>query len=58
WQEVNGEWYYLDHTGVMQTGWIHDDGKDYLMYSNGMMAHDCDYIRYNFNEHGVSTKLS
>ncbi|WP_297429767.1 GH25 family lysozyme [Clostridium sp.] len=58
WQEINNEWYYLDHSGAMQTGWIHDDGKDYCLYSSGQMIHDCNMYGYNFDEHGVATKLS
>jgi GH25 family lysozyme M1 (1,4-beta-N-acetylmuramidase) len=58
WIEINNKWYYLDHTGAMQTGWIHEDGKDYCLYSDGSMIHDCDLYGYNFDEHGVATKLN
>ena len=39
WQQVNNQWYYMDQTGVMQTGWFKDtDGKWYFLYPNGAMA--------------------
>ena len=33
----DGNWYYLDGHGAMQTGWIFDDGKWYFLNSSGAM---------------------
>ena len=39
WQQIDGQWYYLDQTGAMQIGWLKsDDGKWYFLYPNGAMA--------------------
>ena len=39
WQQIDGQWYYLDQTGAMQIGWLKsDDGKLYFLYPNGAMA--------------------
>jgi hypothetical protein len=57
WKEINSKWYYFDHTGSMTTGWIKDDGKDYLLYSDGSMAHDTIAYGYSIDFHGVATKL-
>ena len=28
WQQIDGQWYYLDQTGAMQIGWLKsDDGN-------------------------------
>ena len=57
WQKINNEWYYFDNSGAMQTGWIKDNGKDYLLYSNGAMAHDVTIYGYKFDSNGVATKI-
>ncbi len=31
-----GKWYYLNASGVMQTGWIKLNGKSYTFNSNGV----------------------
>ena len=41
----------------MQTGWIKDDGKDYLLYSNGVMVHHTVFYGYRFKSNGVATKI-
>jgi len=38
WYQDNGNWYYLNDEGVMQTGWIKDtDGKWYYLDTDGVM---------------------
>ncbi|AGF59629.1 glucan-binding YG repeat protein [Clostridium saccharoperbutylacetonicum] len=69
WQKINDKWYYLqvdnftDSTtntsyvkGEMRTGWINLDGKDYLLYSTGEMAHDTVIYDYIIDSSGVATK--
>lgn len=58
WEEVNGEWYYFDCKGWMCTGWIVVKGKNYLLFSNGVMAHNCELYGYSFDSNGVATKIS
>lgn len=36
WQKVDGKWYYLNDSGVMQTGWLYTD-RWYLLGSSGAM---------------------
>lgn len=57
WVKVQNEWHYMDSTGAMQTGWIKDSGKDYLLYSDGKMAHDTTLYGYKFNSDGSAIKL-
>ena len=38
WKDINGEWYYFDNNGYMETGWIQDGGKWYYLNSGGAMA--------------------
>lgn len=38
WVNVNGTWYFMNHSGIMQTGWVSTGGKWYYMNSNGSMA--------------------
>ena len=39
WITYNGNWYYLDNSGAMKTGWIRDtNGNWYYLYSSGVMA--------------------
>lgn len=58
WEKIDEEWYYFDYKGWMCTGWIVVKEKDYYLYSNGVMAHDCDLYGYRFSGNGVATKLS
>ena len=57
WEQIDGKWYYFDYKGYMCTGWIQAKGKDYLLYSNGEMAHDCELYGYRFDSNGVATKI-
>lgn len=62
WKKIDDEWYYFNPNhdgsfGVMKTGWIKDGGKDYLLYSNGMMAHDVEEYGYSIDSNGVATKI-
>lgn len=57
WEKIDGEWYYFDYKGYMCTGWIVVKDKDYLLYSNGKMAHDCELYGYKFDSNGVATKI-
>lgn len=41
----------------MCTGWIIVKDKNYYLYSNGVMAHDCEAYGYSFDNNGVATKL-
>lgn len=38
WNQVNGDWYLMDSTGVMQTGWKKISDTWYLLKNNGVMA--------------------
>lgn len=38
WKLVNGDWYYMDSNGIMQTGWVNYKGSWYYLYSSGRMA--------------------
>ena len=57
WKNIKGEWYYFNNDGEMQTGWIKDNGKDYLLYSSGAMAHDTITYGYRFDSNGVAAKI-
>ena len=46
-------WYYF-----IATGWIKDNGKDYLLYSNGAMVNDWTLYGYNINGQGVINIIS
>ena len=35
WYQVNSKWYFSDKNGVMQTGWITDNGKSYYLEASG-----------------------
>ena len=35
-----------------------DGGHDYLLYSNGTMAHDCEAYGYKIDSNGVAVKIS
>ncbi|EHI98060.1 N-acetylmuramoyl-L-alanine amidase family 2 [Clostridium sp. DL-VIII] len=58
WIKYNSDWYYLQADGKMATGWVLDNDKYYLLYSNGSMAHDCNSYGYSFDSNGVATKIS
>ncbi|MDU4659969.1 MAG: N-acetylmuramoyl-L-alanine amidase [Clostridium butyricum] len=57
WEKIDGEWYYFDYKGYMCTGWVIVKGKDYYLYSNGQMVHDCELYGYRFDSNGVATKI-
>jgi uncharacterized protein YpiB (UPF0302 family) len=38
WKQINGVWYLMDSTGIMETGWRQDNGVWYLLRDNGSMA--------------------
>ena len=40
WQQIEGQWYHMDSTGAMETGWFKDSdsGKWYYLYPSGVMA--------------------
>lgn len=57
WEKIEGEWYYFDYKGYMCTGWIVVKDKDYLLYSNGKMAHDVTIYGYKFDSNGVAAKI-
>ncbi len=69
WQKISDKWYYLQESdftdsaanisyvqGEMRTGWINLNGKDYLLYSTGEMAHDTVIYDYTIDSNGVATK--
>ena len=58
WEKIDGKWYYFDYKGYMCTGWVQVNGKDYLLYSDGSMAHDCELYGYKFDSDGVATKIN
>lgn len=57
WKQINNAWYYFNADGSMATGWIKDKEKDYMLYSNGEMVCNCDYVGYKFDKDGHPTKL-
>lgn len=59
WEKINGEWYFFDKDGWMQTGWIQSPYSNewFYCYSDGIMAHDCDLYGWRFDSNGVGTKL-
>lgn len=71
WKKIDDEWYYLQESnytdvntnmtyvqGEMRTGWINSDGKDYLLYSSGQMAHDTVIYGYSIDSQGVAVKIN
>lgn len=38
WEYIEGQWYYFNIDGVMQTGWQNIDNQHYYLYPNGQMA--------------------
>ena len=57
WEQIDGNWYFFDYEGWMCTGWVLWKDKDYYLYSNGQMAHDCVLYGYKFDSNGVATKI-
>ncbi|POO88690.1 hypothetical protein C1H57_24640 [Clostridium sp. 2-1] len=57
WQKIDGEWYYFNNEGIMQTGWIKYNDKDYCLYSNGAMIRNCELYGYRFMEDGMAVKI-
>lgn len=70
WNKINNEWFYLEENnytdvntsisyvqGEMRTGWINVNGKDYLLYSSGEMAHDIVIYGYTIDSAGVAAKI-
>ena len=57
WIKYKNEWYYLNRDGSMATGWLQDGSKLYLLYSNGVMAHDTVLYGYKFDYDGVAAKV-
>lgn len=55
-----GKWYYLNASGVMQTGWIKLNGKWYYLKSSGEMISGEKVTiggkSYTFNSNGVWIK--
>ena len=37
WNQVNGNWYYVNSDGSVKTGWLNDGGTWYYMDANGVM---------------------
>ena len=54
-KDRNGEWYYFNEYGIMQTGWILYENNWYYLYSNGVMAHGCYIGDYYLNDNGAWT---
>ncbi|MFR1832433.1 MAG: N-acetylmuramoyl-L-alanine amidase family protein [Lachnospiraceae bacterium] len=38
WEYIEGQWYYFNGDGVMQTGWLKQGEDYYYLYPNGQMA--------------------
>lgn len=38
WDKIDGKWYHFNGNGYMETGWINDGGKKYLLDSDGAMV--------------------
>ena len=54
WQSVNNEWYYLDSTGIMKTGWLkNSDGKWYYLNNSGVMAKNTTVGGFKLDSNGV-----
>jgi len=56
WEKIKNDWYYFDDKGYMLTGWIKYNGNDYLLHSNGSMAHDTVLYGYSFASNGIASK--
>jgi len=40
WAKINGKWYHFDQDSNMQTGWLSDQNKWYLLNPDGAMCAD------------------
>ena len=54
-KDIDGEWYYFNDDGIMQTGWILDNSNWYYLKDNGEMAHECYIGDYYLNNNGAWT---
>ncbi|MEO2078179.1 MAG: hypothetical protein ABGX20_22855 [Bacillus sp. (in: firmicutes)] len=57
WVQKEGNWYFYQETGHLQTGWLKDQGNWYFLNQNGEMetgwVQTADYKWYFLNKHGV-----
>ena len=54
WLNLEGDWYYLNNSGDMKTGWLKDtDGRWYYLYENGSMAKNTVIDGYVFGSNGA-----
>jgi len=37
WDKIDGNWYYFDDNGIMETGWINDNSTYYYLNDNGSL---------------------
>jgi hypothetical protein len=49
----NGNWYYLNETGIRQVGWKQLGGKWYYLYSTGEMAYNTTIDGYKLASNGA-----
>ena len=40
WKFIDSDWYNFSNDGVMQKGWLRDNGSWYYLWSNGSMAYN------------------
>lgn len=52
-QDANYPYWYYFKNGIVQTGWIYDNGKWYYCNSNGEMAHDTTIEGYTLSSSGA-----
>ena len=57
WINLNGEWYYLNSSGVMVTGWLNLNGTWYYMYASGKMATNITIDGWKIGSNGVATLI-
>jgi len=54
WKQVGDKWYYLNQSGIMQTGWFKDtDGNWYCLKSSGEMACNETVDGYYISSNGI-----
>ena len=56
WRQNNGNWYYYNYAGMMQTGWVYDNNKWYYIDSTGVMQTGVIQVKdkiYLFSESGA-----
>ena len=54
WVKDGEQWYYLNASGAMHTGWLKDtNGKWYYLYDNGVMAHSTVIDGYKLDASGA-----